>query len=93
METSEHNISWNEKLNVFYERSRQVGLKITPQRLAVYKALIQTDTHPTAEEVYQMVRQELPNISLDTVNRTLLTPAENEPDYRRGDHQPRRRRV
>lgn len=76
METSEHNISWNEKLNVFYERSRQVGLKITPQRLAVYKALIQTDTHPTAEEVYQMVRQELPNISLDTVNRTLLTLAE-----------------
>ncbi|HDS85400.1 MAG TPA: transcriptional repressor [Phycisphaerales bacterium] len=76
METKEHDKTWNTKLNAFYDRCRQAGLKMTPQRLAVYKALIQTDLHPTAEEVYQTVRRELPTISLDTVNRTLLTLAE-----------------
>lgn len=76
METNEHKTTWNQKLNAFYDRCRQAGLKMTPQRLAVYKALIQTNLHPTADEVYQTVRRELPTISLDTVNRTLLTLAE-----------------
>jgi Fur family peroxide stress response transcriptional regulator len=35
-----------------------------------------TDTHPTAEEVHKMVRQDISSISLDTVNRTLLTLVE-----------------
>jgi hypothetical protein len=30
-------------------------------------------THPAAEAVYQIVEKEYPNISFDTVNRTLLT--------------------
>jgi len=68
--------SWNKTLIGFHERCRKAGLKMTPQRMAVYKALVHTDVHPTAEEVYQMVRGEMPNISLDTVNRTLLTLAE-----------------
>jgi len=76
METKEIQKICDEKLNSFYERCRQAGLKITPQRMAVYKALIQTDTHPTAEDVFSTVRKEMPNISLDTVNRTLLTLAE-----------------
>jgi len=51
-------------------------LKLTPQRSAIYKALINTDMHPTAEDIYREVRKEMPAISLDTVNRTLLTLAE-----------------
>lgn len=76
MEIKDTQKNWDEKLNGFYERCRQSGLKITPQRIAVYKSLIQTDTHPTAEDVFNTVRQEMPSISLDTVNRTLLTLAE-----------------
>ncbi len=76
MEMYQMQKSWNEKLHSFHERCRQTGLKITPQRTAVYKSLIQTDMHPTAEEVFNTVRQEMPSISLDTVNRTLLTLAE-----------------
>ena len=64
------------KLQVFEDRCRQNGLKVTPQRVAVYKALIGTSTHPTAEEVYKMVQRDIRSISLDTVNRTLLTLAE-----------------
>lgn len=62
-----------EKLNEFEKQCRQKGLKITPQRVAVYKALIESADHPTADEVYQHVRKEFNNISLDTVNRTLHT--------------------
>ncbi|MHC4963109.1 MAG: transcriptional repressor, partial [Planctomycetota bacterium] len=53
------------KLQGFEDCCRQNGLKITPQRVAVYKALIGTDTHPTAEEVHKMVRRDISSISLD----------------------------
>lgn len=66
----------NKMLIEFHDRCRAAGLKMTPQRVAVFKALIGTDKHPTAEDVYRDVRLEMPNISLDTVNRTLLTLAE-----------------
>jgi len=65
-----------QKLQAFETKCRQAGLKITPQRMAVYKALLETDEHPSAEMVFNKVRQQMPNISLDTVNRTLLTLAE-----------------
>ena len=48
------------------------GLKLTPQRRAVYKTLVSTEEHPSAEKVYEKVRRSYPHISLDTVNRTLL---------------------
>ncbi len=65
-----------EKMNSFQARCRQAGLKVTPQRMAVYKALIESKEHPSADMLYRRVRKILPNISLDTVNRTLLTLAE-----------------
>ena len=79
------------KLMAFEDRCRKNGLKITPQRIAVYKALISTDTHPTAEEVHKMVREDIHNISLDTVNRTLLTLAQIGAAFQvEGTGQPRR---
>jgi Fur family peroxide stress response transcriptional regulator len=65
-----------EKMEAFRARCREAGLKITPQRMAVYKALIESKKHPSADVVFREVREEIPNISLDTVNRTLLTLAE-----------------
>lgn len=62
-----------EKLDAFRSRCVQAGLKITPQRLAVYKALLETTKHPSAEAVHAALRKTFPSISLDTVNRTLLT--------------------
>jgi len=49
------------------------GLKVTPQRTAIYEVLFKSKEHPTADSVYRKVRNKLPNISFDTVNRTLLT--------------------
>ena len=61
------------ELNIFYNRCKEKKLKITPQRIEVYKVLIASSDHPSAETVHGKVRQFLPNVSLDTVNRTLNT--------------------
>ena len=85
------NISLDVKLRGFEDRCRQNGLKVTPQRVAVYKALVSTHSHPTTEEVHKVVRQEFRNISLDTVNRSLLTLAEIGVAFQvEGTGQPRR---
>ena len=65
-----------EKMNSFQVKCHAAGLKITPQRTAVYKALLETNQHPSAEAVFRKVREVFPSISLDTVNRTLLTLTE-----------------
>ncbi len=67
---------WPLRLSEFGSRCRQAGLKLTPQRVAVYQVLAQTKEHPSADQVFQEVRQSMPSISLDTVNRTLQTLAE-----------------
>ena len=49
------------------------GQRFTDQRAAVYRFLIGTDSHPTADEVFTSVRAELPDISLATVYKSLET--------------------
>ena len=49
----------------------QVKLRMTRQRRAILEALTRVRTHPTADEVYRMVRRRLPRISLGTVYRNL----------------------
>lgn len=63
-------------LDGFARKCRQVNLRVTPQRTAVYKELVKSKEHPTANMVFRKVRKKFPRISLDTVNRTLLTLAE-----------------
>jgi Fur family transcriptional regulator, peroxide stress response regulator len=60
-------------LEAFKTKCASAGLKITPQRIAVYRSLIESVAHPSAEVVFSSLRKTFPNISLDTVNRTLLT--------------------
>lgn len=74
--TSKGSGKLKEKMDAFRARCRQTGLKMTPQRVAVYKALIESKKHPSADTLCREVRRIFPNISLDTVNRTLLTLAE-----------------
>lgn len=60
-------------MEYFYRKCKENGLKVTPQRIAIYEKLTTTEKHPTAEQLYSVVREKFPNISLDTVNRTLIT--------------------
>jgi len=57
----------------FYSKCREFRLKVTPQRLAIYENLAKSKKHPSAEQVYKIVKRRFPNISLDTINRTLAT--------------------
>lgn len=59
------------RLDAFRERCTQLGLTLTPQRLAIYQFLAANDSHPTAEEIYRRVKPGLPSLSLGTVYRTL----------------------
>jgi len=52
-------------------------LRLTKQRSIILEELRSVKTHPTADEVYQMVRQKLPRISLGTVYRNLELMAEH----------------
>lgn len=47
------------------------GLRCTPQRLAVYQVLLESDTHPTAEEIFYKTQSILPSISLASIYNTL----------------------
>ena len=47
------------------------NLRMTRQRKIILEELRKVDTHPSADEVYEMVRKRLPRISLGTVYRNL----------------------
>jgi len=47
------------------------SIRCTPQRMAVYAALQQSKSHPTAEELYRQVKPHTESLSLATVYNTL----------------------
>lgn len=50
---------------------RNEGIKLTHQRLEIFREVAQTGDHPDADQVFQRVRSRVPTVSLDTVYRTL----------------------
>ncbi len=51
--------------------------RMTRQRRVILEELSKVKSHPTADEVYNMVRERMPNISLGTVYRNLDLLAES----------------
>lgn len=64
-----------EHLKMFESACRTVGLRLTHQRLEVYRELVMSADHPSAETLHQRLRRTIPTLSLDTVYRTLATLA------------------
>jgi Fur family peroxide stress response transcriptional regulator len=60
-------------MDFFIKLCRENNLKITPQRSLIYKELVESKEHPSAETLYKKVKKTFPTISFDTVYRTLLT--------------------
>ena len=54
-------------------RFRNAGLKITPQRLSIFRLLMDNQNHPSADEIYRKVLDTHPSISFTTVYKTLKT--------------------
>ena len=57
---------------------RSRGIRITRQRMAILKVLVDSDDHPDADELHRRVREINPAVSLSTVYRTLTALAEND---------------
>ncbi|MDY0268234.1 Fur family transcriptional regulator [Trichloromonas sp.] len=64
-----------EKLAALEEALKAAGLRLTHQRLEIYRELLAATDHPSAECLYQRLRRRIPTLSLDTVYRTLATLA------------------
>lgn len=52
---------------------RAAGLRVTPQRAAICRALVTSRTHPTAQALYAQLAGEIAGLSRATVYNTLQT--------------------
>jgi Fur family peroxide stress response transcriptional regulator len=57
----------------YMAKYRRMGLKLTPQRLAILEYLNDNTDHPSAEDIYRTVSKKYPTMSLATVYNTLGT--------------------
>ena len=53
------------------EALEAAGHRYTPQRAAVYQVLAGSVSHPTADDIFTAVREQIPDISLATVYKAL----------------------
>lgn len=60
-----------ERVREAIAKIRERGHRLTPQRMAVLKALIAGDDHPSVAQVYERVKADFPMISLATVYQTI----------------------
>jgi Fur family peroxide stress response transcriptional regulator len=55
----------------FKAACREAGVKLTHQRIEIFREVAGSEEHPDAEAVFRGVRERVPTVSLDTVYRTL----------------------
>src|SRR2546428_13373386 len=67
--------SMRDRVQGFVAQCRSAGLAVTPQRLAIFRHLAATDSHPSAEELHATGRREFPTLPLATGDKTLDTLA------------------
>jgi len=60
-----------QRMKRFETVCRAEGIKLTHQRIEIFREVAQAGDHPDADQVFQRVRGRMPTVSLDTVYRTL----------------------
>ena len=53
------------------QQLRQGGVRVTPQRLAIAEAVLNSTDHPTVQQIHERVQQHFPSMTLATVYSTL----------------------
>ena len=71
MKRKEQNEPAGQRLEHLRAVAKDAGLKLTHQRLEIFRELAATEEHPDAETLFRAVQQRMPTVSLDTVYRTL----------------------
>jgi len=59
------------RMRHFEDVCRGAGVKLTHQRMEVFREVARSGDHPDAETIYRGVRERVPTVSLDTVYRAL----------------------
>ena len=59
------------RLGRFQAAAREKGIKLTHQRLEIFREVAASLEHPDAEAIHKALHPRLPTVSLDTVYRTL----------------------
>lgn len=59
------------RLDEFKARAGRAGVKLTHQRLEIFREVAASLEHPDAEAILRVVKPRMPTVSLDTVYRTL----------------------
>jgi len=69
-------------MNVSIEKIRnklsEKGLKVTPQRVSILEAVYNSNNHPTADNIIELIHKSHPNIATGTVYKVLDTLVENQ---------------
>ena len=65
----------NDELERFKDACRRSGLRLTPQRVEIFRELAESRDHPSVEELHRRLLVKFPTMSLYTVYRTLSTLA------------------
>lgn len=61
----------DQRMKHFETVCRNEGIKLTHQRIEIFREIAQAGDHPDADQVFHRVRDRIPTVSLDTVYRTL----------------------
>lgn len=60
-----------ERLHHAVDKLKHIGVRLTPQRHAILSYLLETITHPTADEIFKEIESQFPNMSVATVYNNL----------------------
>ena len=64
-------VSVESHFEALLQRCRAAGMHVTPQRIAIYRAVLEAEDHPTPDLIYQRVRPSMPSLSLATIYKVL----------------------
>jgi Fur family peroxide stress response transcriptional regulator len=62
-----------DRIQMLQRKLSDSGHRVTPQRIHILRAMLQMDTHPTAEDIWETVQQVSPSTALGTIYKTLDT--------------------
>lgn len=62
----------NQRYDQIVRKLRESNHKLTPQRLAVVKILVQNQRHPNIESIFEQLQRDFPTMSLATVYRNVM---------------------
>lgn len=65
-----------QRLQQFESLCRERRLPLTVQRRGILKAILERDDHPSADQIYESVKDRIPGLSRTTVYRALETLVE-----------------